>query len=327
MELRAFGNTGLEISSIVFGAGAVGGGVFRGDEAQRLEAVRRAREGGINWIDTAPGYGDGQSEENLGWILEQLEWQPNLSTKLRLRAEELDDIPGAARRSIEASLGRMRQRAVQVIQLHNRVRRERDLENGALGIDDVLGPGGVADAFDELREAGFAWFSGFTAFGDVDVLHELVASGRFQAMQAYHNLLNPSMTRPLPPAFSAENYRELARAASERGIGVLNIRVLAAGALGGQPARSGGFAMSPGSEPDRDLGRAALVNEAFEGEPGTPAQRAIRFALGRPGIAGVLVGFSNPDQVDEAVAATELPPLSDGALERLEALYESDFAR
>ena len=60
---RALGQTGLDISELVFGAGAVGGGVFRGEREDRLATVRAARDGGINWIDTAPGYG--QSEENL----------------------------------------------------------------------------------------------------------------------------------------------------------------------------------------------------------------------------------------------------------------------
>ena len=66
MKYRRLGNSGLDISEIVFGVGAVGGAVFRGDRDARLETVRRALAAGINWIDTAPGYGDGQSEENLG---------------------------------------------------------------------------------------------------------------------------------------------------------------------------------------------------------------------------------------------------------------------
>ena len=57
MELRPLGATGIEISAIVFGAGAVGGAVFRGEPADRVETVRRALDAGVNWIDTAPGYG------------------------------------------------------------------------------------------------------------------------------------------------------------------------------------------------------------------------------------------------------------------------------
>ena len=75
---------------VVFGAGAVGGGVFRGERDDRVATVRAARDGGINWIDTAPGYGNGQSEENLAWILRELDWLPHLSTKVRLGPADFD---------------------------------------------------------------------------------------------------------------------------------------------------------------------------------------------------------------------------------------------
>lgn len=325
MELRPLGETGLEISEIVFGAGAVGGGVFRGETADRLATVRAARDGGINWIDTAPSYGNGESEENLAWILRELDWLPNLSTKVRLGPADLDDIDFAVRDSIEESMKRIGFAGFELVQLHNRIERERDIEAGAVGIEDVLGPGGIADALDRARDAGFAKLIGFTALGDVDVLHELVDSGRFDTLQTYHNVLNPSATRPVPQAFSALDYRELAVRASERGIGTLNIRVLAAGAIAGSTARAGGRAMSRGSEPDRDVARARLVDEASEGEPGTPVQRAIRYALDRPGLSGVLVGTAGATEVEEACAAATLPPLSPEALARLEALYDSDF--
>jgi aryl-alcohol dehydrogenase-like predicted oxidoreductase len=325
VELRPLGGTGKEISAIVFGAGAVGGGVFRGERSDRLATVQRARELGISWIDTAPGYGSGESESNLGWILPELGWDPEVSTKVRLSAADLEDIPAAVRASLDASLERLGRERVTLLQLHNSIGRERRSDAGVVSIDDVLAPGGVADALARERDEGRTGLVGFTALGDVDVLHELVASGRFDTLQAYHNVLNPSATRSMPEGLASADYRELAVRASECGMGVLNIRVLAAGALAGQTARAGGPAMSPGSEPDRDLERAALVDAALEGEPGTPAQRAIRFALGRPGISGVLVGFSNAAQVEEAVAASELPAISEAGLARLERLYESDF--
>lgn len=325
MELRPLGNTGLEISEIVFGAGAVGGGVFRGEPEDRLATVRRARDAGINWIDTAPSYGNGQSEENLAWILRELDWRPYLSTKVRLGGEDFDDIDYAVRNSVEESMKRLGLDGVELVQLHNRIERERDIEAGAVSIEDVLGAGGIADALDGVRDAGFTRLIGFTALGDVDVLHELVASGRFDTLQAYHNVLNPSATRPVPHRFSAVDYEELAVRASEQGIGALDIRVLAAGAIAGHTVRAGGRALSVGSEPDRDLERARLVTEAFQGEPGTPVQRAIRFALNQPGLSGVLVGTASAAEVDEAVAAAALPPLSPEAMERLEALYASDF--
>lgn len=323
MRLRKLGRTGLEISEIVFGAGAVGGAVFRGEREQRLETVRRALESGVNWIDTAPGYGNGESESNLGWILPELAARPHLSTKVRLAPADLDDIHGAVERSLRASLDRLGVGHVDLLQLHNQVGAARDEASGRLAIGDVLGRGGVADAVDAVRSVGRASHIGFTALGQVDVLHEIVASGRFDTAQVYHNILNPSATRAVPRGFSAVDYKELARACGEHGLGVLNIRVLAAGALGGHQPR--GRALSRGSEPERDAKRASLVAADLENEPGSLPQKAIRFALGQPGISGVLVGFSNPGHVDDAVAATELPPLGPDAMTRLESLYASDF--
>ena len=94
MKYRELGKTGVRISEIVYGAGAVGGLLIREPADVRLEAVRRALEYGINWFDTAPGYGDGQSERTLGTALKELGASPHLSTKVGIRPEHLDDIPG-----------------------------------------------------------------------------------------------------------------------------------------------------------------------------------------------------------------------------------------
>lgn len=327
MKYRAFGRTGLEISRIVFGAGAVGGVAFRGDPETRMQAVRLALDHGINWIDTAPGYGDGESEENLGRILEELGERPHLSTKVRLSPDDLDDIPGAVERSVSESLGRLRQPSVDLVQLHNRIGSEGDAASGVLGVDAVLGAGGVADALDRVRDQGLMRFVGFTALGETAALRQVVDSGRFDSMQSYYNLLNPSAGWPVPAAVSAQDYGLVIAAASAAGLAVLNIRVLAAGVIAGQEPPGRSAPLSPGSDAESDRARLALVEDALTGEEGTMAQRALRFALMHKGISGVLVGFSTLDQIDEAVRAVEMPPLSAEAVGRLNALYESDFGR
>ena len=62
MKYRDFGTTGLKISEIVFGGGAVGGILIDADDDTRRKAVRMALDGGINWIDSAASYGNGRSE-------------------------------------------------------------------------------------------------------------------------------------------------------------------------------------------------------------------------------------------------------------------------
>ena len=95
MRKAIFGRTGLEISEIVLGGGVTGGILINADEATRFNALRRAIMGGINWIDTAPIYGNGASEETIGRHLESLVPRPQISTKVRLEAEDMDEHPDA----------------------------------------------------------------------------------------------------------------------------------------------------------------------------------------------------------------------------------------
>jgi D-threo-aldose 1-dehydrogenase len=323
MKYRDFGNTGLKISEIVFGAGAQGGIVFRPDRQTRLEAVRRALDYGVNWIDTASQYGNGQSEENLGWILKELKAAPYLSTKVRIELSHVDDIPGEIERSTEASLTRLQRDSVDLMFLHSTVTRERGAFRGSISINDVLEENGVITGFERLRQRGLARFFGFTGFGDTDCLHQMIASGRFQAVQAYYNLLNPSAGRPVPQGFATHDYQNLIGLAAKHGVGVHNIRVLAAGAVAGREPT--GNTLSPGSSGSADMARMTKVREALGQGVGSMAQAAIRFALMNPGVSGVLVGFSELEHIDEAVAAVELGPLSKSIMQKLDELYRTDF--
>lgn len=323
MKYRQFGSTGIEISEIVFGAGAVGGVVFQTDHDTRIEAVRRGLDYGINWIDTAASYGDGQSEENLGWILKELGADPYISTKVRIGPEHLGDIPGEIQRSMEASLQRLQRERVDLIQLHTAVTNERGTMRGSISVDDVLGD--VVAGFERLREQGLCDFFGFTGFGDTNCIHQMIESGHFDSVQTYHNLLNPSAGRAVPDGFSAHDYGNMIGLAHERGVGILNIRVLAAGAVSGVQNTGPAAGLSPGSSGEEDFLRAQKVNAALEDQEGTPAQIAIRFALMNPGVSGVLVGFGQLDHIDEAVAAVDMGPLSDDTMQKLDDLYHSDF--
>jgi L-glyceraldehyde 3-phosphate reductase len=323
MKYRNFGNTGLQISEIVFGAGAQGGIVFRPDRQTRLEAVRRALDQGINWIDTAAQYGDGESEENLGWILKELGADPYLSTKVRIGLDHVDDIPGEIARSAHASLKRLQRNRVDLMYLHSTVTHQRGSWRGSISLEDVLGDQGVIAGFEELRRQGLVQFFGFTGFGDTQCLHQMITSGHFQAVQAYYNLLNPSAGRSVPENFSAHNYHDLIGLAAQHGVGVHNIRILAAGAVVGQEPT--GNVLSPGSSGPEDLARMEKVKEVLANEPGSMAQKAIRFGLMNPGVSAVLVGFSRLEHIDEAVAAVDLGPLSDDVMQKLDEIYRTDF--
>src|SRR5215210_6101539 len=87
MDKRRLGRTGLSVSVLTFGCGAVGGLMTRGTPADQERAVARALEAGINHFDTAPAYGNGASEENLGRVLAALKPDVIVSTKVRLPAQ------------------------------------------------------------------------------------------------------------------------------------------------------------------------------------------------------------------------------------------------
>ena len=330
MEYRQLGKTGLRISEIGFGCGNVGGLIIRGDHDTRIQAVQRAMDLGISYFDTAASYGAGVSEEHLGEALEELDAHVTVATKFTVPAEGLSDIKGAVLRSLEASLKRLRRDRVDVLQLHNRVGADRGGDRGLL-VEDVLGAGGVADAMDEARSQGLIGFMGFSALGDTGALHDLVASGRFDLLQSYYNILNPSAGQAVPTGFAAQDFDRLIEKASRQGMGVAVIRVMAAGALGGDEARQGlaspgpGGLLSPGSPYDEDTRRAEALRSSIGDTQESLPGLAIRFGLMNPAVSTVLVGMSNPQQIETAVACSGQGPLPPRVMDRLPALWASDF--
>ena len=94
MEKSVFGRSGLRLSILGFGCGAVGGLMVRGDPADQERAVARALEAGVNYFDTAVAYGDGEFEKNLGHILKKLKPADAIvGTKVRLRPFDFTRIP------------------------------------------------------------------------------------------------------------------------------------------------------------------------------------------------------------------------------------------
>src|SRR5437763_3424361 len=114
MQTRTLGRTSLSVSVLTFGCGAVGGLMTRGAPADQEPPVGRALEAGVNHFDTAPLYGDGASEENLGRVLAGLKPNVIVSTKVRLPAERNMDAVAA---SLETSLRRLKRGHVDLFQL------------------------------------------------------------------------------------------------------------------------------------------------------------------------------------------------------------------
>ncbi|MET0660421.1 MAG: aldo/keto reductase, partial [Steroidobacteraceae bacterium] len=230
------GRTGLTVSEIGFGCGPTAALMIQGSAAQRREAVACALDLGINYFDTAPGYADTVSETHLGRVLSELDARPFIATKVALSFDQLDDIGGTIERSVEGSLRRLQVNELAVIQLHNRIATERaprgELGNAAvLSLDDVLGPNGVAAAFERLRSRGLMRFSGCSAYGgDMQVLECVIDSDRFDVLTVHYSVLNRTAWAPHADA-PVRNYGSIGTRASARQMGIVALRVLEGGAL------------------------------------------------------------------------------------------------
>ena len=320
MEQRALGSTGLSVSALGFGCGAVGGLMVKGDPAEQRQAVTRALDAGITYFDTAALYGDGASEEHLGRVMRELDaWsRVVVGTKVRLPAVEPSEVSKAVRGSLESSLKRLGRSDVDVFHLHNPVVLSRP-ERGWLELSSVLDE--VARALQEMKEAGLAKHIGFTGLGESAALREVAMSEPYETMQTYFNVLNPSAGY-IGHSGGQQDFEGLIDTAARAGVGVIVIRVLAAGAAAGQSERSGnagdpGGRMAGGTYA-ADLTRADRVAQ-LSAELGLegPVEMALRFGLAKPGVSTVLVGYSNLDHLEQAIRFAERGALPESAVRRV----------
>jgi aryl-alcohol dehydrogenase-like predicted oxidoreductase len=323
MQLRAFGRTGMQLSVLGFGCGAVGGFMVRGDPAEQERVVARALAAGVNYFDTAVQYGDGESENNLGRVLRKLK-PANffIGTKVRIPPDQFGRIADAVTASLDGSLARLGLDRVDIFHLHNPV----TVSGGgtALSVRQVLDE--VVPAFERLRAQGKIRFLGMTAVGDTAAMNQVIDARVFDSAQVVYNMLNPSAAEPLPANYPAQDYAGMFDHTKAAGVGVVGIRVLAGGALSGSAERHP--IAGPAPEPigsamhyDADVGRAQrLMPLVKEGFAASLTEAATRFALSHPAMGTILVGMATPQQFEDALAAALKGPLPQAALDRLSAL-------
>ncbi|MEA2888383.1 MAG: hypothetical protein QOD11_2743 [Bradyrhizobium sp.] len=321
MQLRSFGRTGMQLSVLGFGCGAVGGLMVRGDPADQERTIARAIAAGVNYFDTAVQYGDGKSEENLGRILQKLK-PADVVVGTKVRVPPGESIADAVTTSLERSLARLGLDRVDIFHLHNPI-----TETGgetALSVRQVLDD--VVPAFERLRQQGKIRFLGITALGDTAALRQVIDTNAFDSAQIVYNMLNPSAGEELPQNYPAQDYGRLFDHTKTAGVGVVGIRVLAGGALSGSAERHPiagpapepiGSAMSYDADVERARRLLPLVREGFAT---TLTEAATRFAPSHPAMGTLLVGMATPQQFEDALAAVEKGPLPQAALDRLSAL-------
>jgi aryl-alcohol dehydrogenase-like predicted oxidoreductase len=323
METRVFGRSGLQISILGFGCGAVGGLMVRGSVADQDRAIGTAIAAGVNYFDTAVQYGSGQSETNLGRVLAaQKPKGVHVGTKVRVPSAGFGNIDGIITESLEGSLRRLGMDRVDIFHLHNPI----TVQGGGETMSIAQVRNEVVPTFQALQRAGKARFLGITAVGDTAALHDIVDAQLFDSAQVSYNMLNPSAATALPPNYPAQDYGHLFDHTQKAGVGVVGIRVLAGGALSGSAERHP--TASPPPEPigsassyERDLDRARrLMPLVTEGFAASLPEAAIRFVISHKAMGTILVGMATVEQFEASLTAVQKGPLPQAALDRVQAL-------
>jgi aryl-alcohol dehydrogenase-like predicted oxidoreductase len=292
----ALGATGMEISCVGCGAWAIGGAGWwhawgDQDDEQSIAAIRQAVELGINWVDTAPIYGLGHSEEVVGRALQGLDDRPYVFTKASLYEKdgavahslERDSI----RREVEASLSRLQLDVIDVYQVHWPDPDE-DVEEGWA-------------AFAELKSEGLVRHIGVSNF-DVAQLRRAQAIAPVETLQPPYSLLERGIEAEILPFCEQE------------GIGVVCYSPMASGLLSGAMTRERIAALPDNdwrkhdprfNEPElsRNLAIVARLQTVADRHDTTPGAIAVAWTLHHPAVHGSIVGFRRPDQVEPLLAA------------------------
>jgi aryl-alcohol dehydrogenase-like predicted oxidoreductase len=216
MQYRTLGRTGLRVSEIGFGGAQVGIPNYMekwdpagaAEQATIMEALNHALDIGLNYIDTAPGYGNGISEEILGRVIGKRRAECVVATKV-------SNYDGkSVIESVEQSLRRLQTDVIDVIQFHGG-----DYPPDAL--DTILSGGGL-EAFRKLRDQGKVRFLGFTAELPSGGLSQLIATGAFDVMQMRYNFMYQG-------ACDFINERGAMREAEAQQIGIVIMRPMTSG--------------------------------------------------------------------------------------------------
>jgi len=302
------------VSALTLGGGGLGqvwGSTTR-DEA--IATVREAVAAGITLLDLAPGYGDGEAERVVGEAFGgALPEGVRVTTKCRLGNPPAGEAYGILRASLEASLERMKLARVDLFFLHNLL--DADAPEGAKSRTSLATyREALIPAFEKLREEGLIGAWGLTGIGfPSSLLQALKGEPVPAAIQCIANLLDSpgALKRYDEPA----RPREIIAAARARGVGVMGIRAVQAGALTSAFDRE----LPPDSADAADFERAAPFRALADALELPPALLAHRYALGIPGVDTVVLGVKNREELRECLAAATAGPLPPALIARIDA--------
>lgn len=300
MQTRALGNSDLNITPIGFGAWAIGGdwqfGWGAQDDTQSIAAIHRALERGVNWIDTAPVYGLGHSEEIVARALR--EWsgaRPYVFTKCGMLWNDKGEISyslhaDSIRRECEASLRRLRTDVLDLYQVHWTA----DELNETIEGWNTLGA---------LQKEGKVRWIGLSN-ATVEEMQKLQSIARITSLQPPYSLIRRDVGSAQLPWCRREK------------VGVIVYSPMASGLLTGAMTRER-IASLPGNdwrnkndqfkEPklSENLKTVERLRTVGARHGRTPGETAIAWTLHHPAVTGAIVGARNAKQVDGIIGAMD----------------------
>ena len=317
MEQRTFGSLGYDVSALTLGGGGIGQVWGPTTREECVATTREAIELGINLLDVAPSYGDGEAERVVGEAFGgRLPAGVRVSTKCRVGAPPAAGVAELLRSSLTESLERLRLERVDVFIVHNMLVADADADRADhyLGTPLTLFEEAVRPALEGLVSEGLAGAWGITGIGVPDTVIAALRSGTPPgAVQCIANLLDSAgaiqrFDGPLRP-------REVIAAAGEQGVGVMGIRAVQAGALTDAIDRE----LPEGHGDALDFDRAAPFRDLAREVGESPAALAHRYALSMWGVSTVVLGVKNREELRECVDAEARGPLDAELMSRIDA--------
>lgn len=316
MQYRELGRTGYKVSTVSFGAWAIGGtwGDVKDDES--LAALNRALDLGVNFFDTADGYGDGHSEQLLGKLRKERSEKFQVATKIGRRLNP--HVPSGYNKEnltafVERSLRNLDTEALDLLQLH-------------CPPTEVYYMPEVFDILDEFVKQGKVIHYGVS----VEKVEEALKAIEYPNVKTVQIIFNIFRQRPLDLFFSE---------AQKRNIGILARVPLSSGMLTGKMTSSSSFQEDDHRQFNRH-GESFDRGETFSGldyETGLQAVdelrslvptemtltlMALRWILMSPAVTCAIPGAKRPAQVEENVRAADQPPLSDEVMSQIREIYD-----
>lgn len=300
MQKRRLGNSDLDITVLGVGAWAMGGGDWKfswgpQDDSESQAAIHAALDAGINWIDTAPVYGLGHSEEVVGRAVKGLSTKPLLFTKCARVWNEQREIGKSLKRDsvireCEASLRRLQVDVIDLYQVHW-PEPEEDIEEGW-------------EACAQLKKQGKVRWIGVSNFS-VPQLERARKVAPITSLQPPYNLLMRDIEAAQLPWCKA------------RGVGVLAYSPMRSGLLTGKMTKERIAAMPEDDHrqrvPDfqeprlsRNLEFVELLRKIGAKHGYSPGEVAIAWTLKNPAITAAIVGMRNAAQAKGVVGAAKL---------------------